>query len=123
MKRYRILSLDGGGIRGLLALVLLERLEREVPGWLGKTNLLAGTSTGGIIALDGVMGIADYQCRQILGRNYHRLAPVFPPDKIIGLDAVDRIPDLVKFAEGVDISNAVKWLKAAWKQEEKTRPS
>ena len=307
-QHYLVLSLDGGGIRGLLSLVLLERLEKEIPGWLGKPNLLAGTSTGGTIALglahgvplgdiralyekkgrdifddswldnlkdlgnvvgaqydnkrltrelkaifgearlkdlkkcvlipafdldnenpdssrrswapkffhnypgedsdgdqlvykvalytsaaptyfpsvdgyidggvvannpsmaalaqtqdhralknppeykdiallsvgtgtplmwiekknldwgqaqwakpilnimlDGVMGVADYQCRQILGANYHRLAPVFPPGKVIGLDAVDRIPDLVKFAEGVDISNAVKWLKTRWK--------
>jgi hypothetical protein len=28
---------------------------------------------------NGVAGIADYQCRQILGDGYHRLAPVFPP--------------------------------------------
>lgn len=44
----------------------------------------------------------------------HRLVPVFPPDQVIGLDAVDRIPDLVKFAEAVDISEAVKWLNATW---------
>lgn len=54
------------------------------------------------------------QGRQILGDRYHRLAPVFPPDQVIGLDAVDRIPDLVNFAESVDISQAVKWLKATW---------
>jgi len=29
---------------------------------------------------EGVMGVAYYQCRQILGDRYHRLAPVFPPD-------------------------------------------
>ena len=40
--------------------------------------------------------------------------PVFPPDKVIGLDAVELIPDLVEFAEAVDISEAVKWLKATW---------
>ena len=66
------------------------------------------------IMMDGVMGVADYQCRQILGDRYHRLAPVFPPDQVIGLDAVDRIPDLVKFAEAVDISEAVKWMNATW---------
>jgi patatin-like phospholipase/acyl hydrolase len=49
MLTYRILSFDGGGIRGLLSLVLLERLEKEVPRWLDKTDLLAGTSTGGRI--------------------------------------------------------------------------
>ena len=53
------------------------------------------------------MGVADYQCRQILANRSHRLTPVFPPGKIIGLDAVDRIPDLVEFAEAVDIPHRV----------------
>ena len=48
MSKYRILSFDGGGIRGLLSLILLQRLERELPDWLSKAELLAGTSTGGI---------------------------------------------------------------------------
>ncbi len=64
--------------------------------------------------VDGVMGVADYQCRQILEDRYHRLALVFPPHQVIGLDAVDRIPDLVKFAEAADISGAAKWLNATW---------
>ena len=45
MPTYRILSLDGGGIRGLLSLILLQRIEDELPGWLDKVDLLAGTST------------------------------------------------------------------------------
>jgi patatin-like phospholipase/acyl hydrolase len=48
---YRILTFDGGGIRGLVTLALLKRLEAEVPTLLGNADLLAGTSTGGIIAL------------------------------------------------------------------------
>lgn len=51
MVKYRILSLDGGGIRGLLTTIVLERLTKEIPCWLDKTDLLAGTSTGGITAL------------------------------------------------------------------------
>ena len=54
------------------------------------------------------------QCRQILGDNYFRLAPVFPPDVVIPFDGVKRIPELLEFGETVDISQAVKWLKAAW---------
>ena len=65
--------------------------------------------------LDGVMGVADYQCRQILGDNYFRLAPVFPPDMVIPFDGVKRIPDLVTFAENVDISKTVECLKTIWK--------
>src|SRR5262245_31998659 len=48
---YRILSFDGGGIRGLVTLAMLKRLETAVPGLIANTDLFAGTSTGGIIAL------------------------------------------------------------------------
>ncbi|HWB55188.1 MAG TPA: CBASS cGAMP-activated phospholipase [Tepidisphaeraceae bacterium] len=48
---YRILALDGGGIRGLYTAVLLDRLSGAVPGFLDNVQLMAGTSTGGIIAL------------------------------------------------------------------------
>ena len=88
----------------------LMRIEKKNLDW-GQAQWIKPLLS---IMMDGVMGVADYQCRQILGERYHRLAPVFPPDQVIGLDAVDRIPDLVKFAEAVDISEAVKWLKAAW---------
>ena len=48
---YRILSFDGGGIRGLVTLAMLKRLEAEIPNLIRGADLLAGTSTGGIIAL------------------------------------------------------------------------
>ncbi|HEX6385230.1 MAG TPA: patatin-like phospholipase family protein [Anaerolineae bacterium] len=51
MSVYRILSLDGGGIRALQTAILLERLEASVPGYLTHVNLFAGTSAGGILAL------------------------------------------------------------------------
>lgn len=53
MAKYRILSLDGGGLRGLITARMLQRLndEPEIPGWLEKADLIAGTSTGGILAL------------------------------------------------------------------------
>jgi patatin-like phospholipase/acyl hydrolase len=57
MATYRILSLDGGGIRGLLSVLLRDRIEKAIPGWLDKADLLAGTSTGGIIALGIAHGV------------------------------------------------------------------
>lgn len=66
------------------------------------------------IMLDGVSGIADYQCSQFLDERYHRLAPVFPPDVSMPLDAVKRIPEMVQFAESTDLSAAVKWLRKYW---------
>ncbi|MCZ6881066.1 MAG: patatin-like phospholipase family protein, partial [Gammaproteobacteria bacterium] len=47
MAVYRILTLDGGGIRGLLSAVLMDELDRRRPGWLGHVDMIAGTSTGG----------------------------------------------------------------------------
>lgn len=58
MATYRILALDGGGIRGLYTAVLLSRLDAEVPGFLNRVDLLAGTSTGGILALGIAKGMS-----------------------------------------------------------------
>lgn len=55
--RFRILSIDGGGIRGLIPALVLEELERRVEAAGGARaladcfHLVAGTSTGGLIAL------------------------------------------------------------------------
>ena len=52
-RRYRILSINGGGIRGLIPAKILEDIEEKA---LGKKkcseffDLVVGTSTGGIIA-------------------------------------------------------------------------
>ncbi|KAK0731946.1 acyl transferase/acyl hydrolase/lysophospholipase, partial [Lasiosphaeris hirsuta] len=50
----RILSLDGGGVRGIIELVILERLETLIGLGLPLNHffdLIVGTSSGGIIAL------------------------------------------------------------------------
>ncbi len=66
------------------------------------------------LMLDGVGGIADYQCKQLMGPNYRRLAPTFPPGVSIPLDAVKRIPDMIDFANLVPIDDTVAWLKSFW---------
>ncbi len=63
------------------------------------------------IMLEGSMGVSDYQCKRILGKNrYHRLGP--PLEKPVGLGDVKAIPDLVRYAEAVDIEDTVAWLKS-----------
>ncbi len=53
MANYRIVALDGGGLRGIISARLLQRLENEhvLPHWYRKAELVGGTSTGGILAL------------------------------------------------------------------------
>jgi patatin-like phospholipase/acyl hydrolase len=66
------------------------------------------------VMMDGVNGIADYQCRQILGSRYHRLAPKFPPGVVIPLDAVKRVPEMIDFANNFPLDDTVAWMKAQW---------
>lgn len=50
-KYYRILSFDGGGIRGLLSAIWMTELEAKLGGRIADHfDLIAGTSTGSIMA-------------------------------------------------------------------------
>jgi patatin-like phospholipase/acyl hydrolase len=62
---YRILSLDGGGIRGVFTTTVLEQLAAAAPGFLAKVDLFAGTSTGAIIALGLAAGIAPAELTRL----------------------------------------------------------
>ncbi|WP_185934802.1 CBASS cGAMP-activated phospholipase [Mycolicibacterium hodleri] len=49
---YRILALDGGGLRGIFTAAVLAEAEAAYgPSFLQRFDLMAGTSTGGILAL------------------------------------------------------------------------
>ncbi|MBN8969986.1 CBASS cGAMP-activated phospholipase [Afipia sp. TerB] len=53
-QRFRILSIDGGGIKGLFPATILSELEQRYLGGdsiAGYFDLIVGTSTGGILAL------------------------------------------------------------------------
>ncbi len=62
---YRIVSLDGGGIRGLTTTVLLERVVGLHPRMLQKVDLFAGTSIGGVLALGLAAAVPPTQMRQL----------------------------------------------------------
>lgn len=66
------------------------------------------------LMLDGTAGIADYQCRQLLGERYCRLAPIFPQGISIPMDEVKKVPYMIDFAGGVDISETAEWIKKYW---------
>ncbi len=48
---YRILAIDGGGVRGVIPARIMQRVEQLRPNTVGSANLLAGTSSGSITAL------------------------------------------------------------------------
>ncbi|HEX7049803.1 MAG TPA: CBASS cGAMP-activated phospholipase [Longimicrobiales bacterium] len=50
--RIRVLSIDGGGIRGIIPAMVLAEIERRLDRPISEIfHLIAGTSTGGILAL------------------------------------------------------------------------
>ena len=63
MAAYPILSMDGGGIRGIMTAIILQRLEKQYPGFLSKIQLFAGTSTGGLLALGLACGMSPAEMR------------------------------------------------------------
>lgn len=54
---FNILSLDGGGVRGTFAAIIVRRLLEAYPKLLREADLLTGVSTGGIQALGLAAGI------------------------------------------------------------------
>ena len=62
---YKILSIDGGGIRGIIPVRLLERLEKQRPGVVQEFELYAGSSTGAVLAGGFAFGLEARFMRQM----------------------------------------------------------
>ncbi len=79
MKTFRILSIDGGGIKGVFPaafIAALERTSRLIV--LDQFDLIVGTSTGGILALGLGMG---FTANQMLDFYRNQGARVFPKSR------------------------------------------
>lgn len=73
---YRILSIDGGGIRGVLAARMLQHLEERIQVPLHEYfDLIAGTSTGSMVGAAIALGIP---CEKIVKLYRKKAKKVFP---------------------------------------------
>jgi patatin-like phospholipase/acyl hydrolase len=89
----RILSIDGGGIRGIIPALILAEIEKRTHKPIATLfNLIAGTSTGGILALgltkpntqgkpqysaDALIALYETEGRKIFSRSvWHRIRAV-----------------------------------------------
>jgi patatin-like phospholipase/acyl hydrolase len=79
----KILSIDGGGIRGLIPALVLDRIEQKT----GRStadlfDVIAGTSTGGILALGltctGETGRPRYSAAELADMYVNDGATIFP---------------------------------------------
>jgi patatin-like phospholipase/acyl hydrolase len=72
---YRILALDGGGLRGIFTSAVLTEAEHAYgAAFIDSFDLLVGTSTGGIIALGLASGRS---CREMLDFYRHAGSEIF----------------------------------------------
>lgn len=73
---FRVLSIDGGGIKGVFAASFIAGLEKD----LGEPlvdyfDLIAGTSTGGIIALGLGLGLSAQEILEFYEKNGPNIFP------------------------------------------------
>lgn len=80
MEKFKILSLDGGGVRGIITAEILKEVERVTRSLYGQElwqyfDMVAGTSTGSLIT---VMIAKRMDATAILQKYYEVAAQVFP---------------------------------------------
>jgi len=99
MATFKILSIDGGGLRGVVPLTILKKVEELTgkPIWQ-SFDLIAGTSTGGLIA--GALTIpkagtneAKYSLNDILNIYLQRGQEIFPPRKTELGEWIEKVDD------------------------------
>jgi len=63
--------------------------------------------------IGGTSGVADYECKVILGPSrYFRLDPVL--DVNVALDDAGRVDDLYDWASAVPLEDTVAWLRGSY---------
>jgi patatin-like phospholipase/acyl hydrolase len=103
----RILSIDGGGIRGIIPALVLAKLE-EVTGKPCSQlfDLMCGTSTGGILSLglslDKPNTTQPYSAKELVNIYRQRGQDIFPRSRWRGLTSVGGLSDEKYPADGLD---------------------
>lgn len=85
MERFQILSLIGGGIRGAFVTSYLKELEQKLGRPIAEClDLIAGTSTGGIIAAGLALGMSAEEMHQFYVDYGKQIFTPRPPYKAKG---------------------------------------
>lgn len=108
-KKIRILSLDGGGLRGIIPVLILKEIERRSGEKIFNLfDLISGTSTGGLIAC-GITVSDDgknpkYTIQQIEDIYTHRGNDIFPKRSGFSkfLNSLSSLKNPHFSAEGID---------------------
>lgn len=86
MRTARVLCIDGGGIRGMIPAAVLAQLERAVGPVSSRFHMVAGTSTGGILACALARPPVPVPASELI-RFYHQRGPEIFPSSFLGAAA------------------------------------
>ena len=104
---FKVLSIDGGGIRGIIPAMILAKIEQMT----GKStaenfDLIAGTSTGGILALGlskkGNNGKPQYEAEKLVEIYENRGREIFNRSIWKGVSSVGDLADEKYSHEGLE---------------------
>lgn len=111
-KRVRILSLDGGGIRGIIPAVILQHVEdylaKKKPGTrlADHFDMIAGTSTGGILACIYLkpgddLTKSEYSAEDAFNFYYNNGTEIFNDSKLSGWKRIWGLGNATEFSPKV----------------------
>lgn len=93
---FKILSIDGGGIKGLYSASILARIEEKTGKKItDRFDMICGTSTGGLIALALSIGVP---AQSIADMYFNRGKEIFPVSEMKDLRYVQRKWQFLKTA-------------------------
>jgi patatin-like phospholipase/acyl hydrolase len=104
---FRVLSIDGGGIRGIIPALILAELEQRSGRPIAKMfDLVAGTSTGGILAVGLTMAGArrkpKYSARDLVALYEEEGDDIFHRSKWHQIRAVGNLAEEKYPSEGIE---------------------
>ncbi len=106
-KTIKILSIDGGGVRGIIPAMLLAEIELLIGRRISELfDLIAGTSTGGILALaltkPGANSEPQYSASDLIKLYEEKCEVIFPKKKWSKIQAISRFIETKYPSEGID---------------------
>ena len=104
---FKVLSIDGGGIRGIIPAMILAKIEKDTGKPTAENfNLIAGTSTGGILALGlskkGNNGRPEYEAKELVNIYENRGSEIFDRSFWKGVSSVYSFLDEKYSHEGLE---------------------
>lgn len=84
--KFQIISIDGGGVNGIISLVILRRLHEKFPNLFNNADMFTGTSIGGLISLALV---SEYKIGYLTTYFIKNISKIFTKRHLVGSGIID----------------------------------